>query len=404
MTQRLTVDATWPTKKTDATCRNWIDGRSGQVRMTNHAVALRNIARMINHCGTQMPRVVFSKAQPFADRVTVDSSPVYEWLYDDLVDGGRRKVFRVLSSGQASRTNTNALMYFQRLDNNLASDTNTRGPQQVGIADDDESTAVYYEAVHARGDVPGPTEHKEGIESIEDFPIWDVLVQDKEEDEVELGVRNWVYDHNPVAGHPVVATHLARLRSIFHSLRTTNLPIVASWAAKGVSNSYGTGHSLSSGYGGDETGIRINSDSYLNLLDGTTTGNTAGTRDGQVAGFPCFVKYQGRGDNTYEGGKKVRVQCRVLAVVTNTGATSAATVRFIGPDTFTGNSVDISISATPSSAAWYGASDNVIHLNSASNWDATDSERAKIDVFGTVSCTTTDNLYVYGIRCWTEYE
>lgn len=376
--------------------------RTTAIRQTNRALAISILGRACNHLLAQQPRVVFSKAQPEALISNTDSAPLYRWKLDDLVTNARDRQWSVITVEPESVTDTNATHYWVRLDDTMTRDNTCKGPESDSDGGSEPEDAFIQHAVHQRGDVPGTTEYEEGIEAVNTEAIWEMVVQDFPFQALETANQNFIPD-GPFVGQPCLADYVEEIRAKFHDLRSKNLPIVLSWAAQKNGASYETTTiPTSSGYGAKVTGIRLTTTTYTNVLDGTTTGNTAATRSASVAGWPCFVQYQGIGATQPTAGKEIRIQCRVFAAATNAGGDAiSAGVRFIGPDLFSNNFTDIPITLD-ASPAWYGDDTNSILLNSRVGYSDTTTDRAKIDVFAGVA-DSGDNLYIYGIRCWAEY-
>lgn len=404
---KIPVDLSYYATTVDGGCRTWVDTRSGtQVRMSNHAAALRTVARKLNHCLAQMPRVVFSKAQPFSARPTLSSTPVYRWKFDDSVVNAREREFRVLTVATNETTDDNASHYWQRVTGASTLDTNTLGPVTYGGAGAAATQDDVWEesAVYARGTETN-TEVDEGIASINDCELWEVCVQETPVRALDTGDHRFVAI-GPTAGQPVLSPRAEELRSEFHQQRTTNLPIVLSWAAIVLGDTYATTSiSLTSGYGASSRGIRIDSTAngglgLVNLLDGSVAsgGGRVNSLDGNDPGWPCFVQYCGRGDETNTtAGKKVKVTFRVLAL--DNAASGSAVVTFVGPSTFSNNYCELAVTAGAGSPAWYGSDSDYIYLDASKSYTDTSADRALIHALGTAA----DNLYIYGIRGWVLY-
>jgi len=380
----------------NGTCRNWTPGKTGDVRMTNHVSAMQALERGVNHLLGQCPRVRFSKAFVLGTQSTgsSDVSPLLRWRYQDDVVNGRRVDYRVISLSPESAP-TDA--YWQRVDSALASDTGTKGvSNQAGAAG---STAKYMllredHAVHARGDVPGTPEHEEGIETFDGYQVISVVVQDQALDNLNTTDHDYI-PAAPNAGDPILGdTFGERLRSKLHAVRTTNLP-TWNWAAQKIGGNYlddVTTPSLTANSGESE-GIYVDVTTPTNILDFSST-----SRSATSPGVQMHVQYCGLGKESVNNGKKVKIQCRVLAKA----KTQNGTVEFHAPGVGgVGTSTTITVTSG-AAVAWYGGSSNFVYLDASIANTSTASSRAKIDMLADV-VSAGGKLFIYGIAMWMEY-
>lgn len=191
-----------------------------------------------------------------------------------------------------------------------------------------------------------------------------------------------VYPDDYKAGNPIQKQSIGKIANAIHRLRCTKLGTAFSWAATGVR--------ATPTPPGNQTGMAINSDSYVNVLDQTVTDYTTNS-----PGSFCNVEYAGVGSTTQEAGKKVKVRCMVFA---NCNANSY--VKFIGPNSFTNNWTEVKIVAD-TGLAWHDNADHYIFLDSTilSN-SGTDFN--KIDVHAKTAANG-DALYIYGLYGQIEY-
>jgi hypothetical protein len=187
---------------------------------------------------------------------------------------------------------------------------------------------------------------------------------------------------------------LEALRSVLHSVRSKNLPIIISWCATGDGTDFATTAAADEA---NERGIYIESTDYVNVLaPGLSAANSWATRTAGTPGFLAHVYACGRGEPTTADGAKLRIECYVLAKAT----TEDGTVRFAGPDTWASNNTEITVTAA-GGLDWYGSDANGIYLDTSVANDNATTARAKIDVCAKAGAGEGEDpdgtLSIYGI-------
>ena len=392
MAHSFAVDQWWTPVNLDFTCRNWTGATT--VRMSNRAAALHAVQRAINHVLIQCPRFVFGKNHPFAERPSglgADQTDIYRWLVDDVVDNEYSRAIRIyhqMREADPDAPGGTSEAYAQPLDSTLALESNARGSGYTG-ADSGLTTLRVSgpdELRRYRGGVPD-AERDEGLAVFDNYCPLDVVVQGEPRFSCDADMT--YASACASGGSDVLSVDLEKLRARFHELRSTVLPTVLCFA------SYKDGANYATDQGNDRgaaTGVHIHSNTYLNILDLTST-----ARDANTPGFSSHVQYCGRGDEAnITASKQLKVMCRVLGNAT----VADGTVKFVGPETFANNYTEVTLTAG-GGVDWYGTSSNYIYLDTSVANDVTTVNRAKIDVLGKAG--TGGELYVYGGVGWGKY-
>lgn len=398
----VTPPIRFPYLDMDDTAKNWRSSKKiqsrqcgnvqTQVRMTNRVGATHALSQAFNYLGSQCGRVIFSKVWPMANRPTTgtDTVPLCRWYYDDNVKNYRRVQFNALEISRTSDPGTNTEALLQRTDSAGSLDTDTKGPSYTVVdANADFQSAKESIFTYERGDVPGTPEHDEGIAAIKGASPIGVVYQALPMDVLNYANHDYTVMHQLTApGDPILA-YFERIRSVFHELRSTNLPIWT-WAADKQGGSYGTAQTANTG---DETGIHIQGTTPTNIFDFAST-----SRSATSPGFICHVSRFGVGPTTKEDGKKLRVRCAVYA---SHSGSNDGTISFEGSDTFSSNTASITVTAG-AGAQWWGGSSDYVFLDTSLDNDDSSSARSKVDVLAD-SGDAADSLYIYAIALWGEY-
>jgi len=352
----------------DEVCRNWRTYSDGnEYAMGNRWAAAQMLVNALNHAAArQIKRVQFQIylhpdfMQPAA------SDPLFNWTFDDLVHDGRDVVYRIVL---APRESGSGDCYAARTDShtvdrtpNIALTRSLTYPEGL----------LETEFTFTRGN-RAAVEDIEELSTYNDFAIVDLQVVDKPILVLDTGTHENFVDARGRPSDNILANYLEAVRAAFHTLRTTNLPILSNWSATQQSGSYLVAASPPAlGFAtGDQFGVRVYSNAYNNILNLDTT-----ARDATSPGIMCHVANTGIGRNTVAKGWKLRAQCRVLAKKVareGAGGSLVGTVKFEGPL----DSVEILVTGGTN---WYGDTADLINLDTSQDDDEASSALNKIDI------------------------
>lgn len=352
-------------------------------RRTCRAAVLQALQRGINHlCGSSV-RLVFNAAVPWASRMTnagAGETQIFRYRVRDFQQNEFNRRFSILHQIRDSDPGSDTEAYAAPLDQTLTAVATERGPgYETEIAPLNLTPSGPDELEHYRGIAPD-AEREEGLAIYNSYVPLDVQVSTQHQAAMTNVYLRCV--EPPRSGADVLGGYLKHLCDTFHTMRTTHERHVLMWYAW---NNGGWDTSMSANSGGS-SGMRVTSNSLINLLDYSSTARNATT-----PGWSCHVYRCGRGDQANTTvGKQLKVTVRVLATANNNNGT----VQFIGPDSFATNNVNVAVTSG-AAIAWYGADSDFVYLDtSKENNDAT-TGRHKIDVLGAAG--TNGNLYIYGL-------
>jgi len=371
--------------------RNWSQDYSGaNVRALSNANAIQQLAAAIsNLCGGQ-PRVMFAQSRGGAGayNAAADADPLWQWKLDDDWDNGRVRLYRVLAMPRVNAPGGAGGDAYAHVEGSATDKTPTAlTGTAVATSPVYPRDLIEAEIRFARG-AKGGAETTDGITALDGYTIHDLVVQDDLLQWLDGAIHVDVSGSGlPSHGDPIVAGIVEELRSALHAARTLNQPAVISWAANACESD---AQPASTGV----TGIKVASDTYVNILDSSVTSRTATS-----PGHTCPAWRAGRGPHTTEAGRKVRLQCRVLA--RNTHVANNAAVKLIGPTHVASNEREIIVPANLA-PTWYGGASDLIYLDSATADDDATVARNKVDIHA--KCATgTDYLWIYGFCAWLEW-
>ncbi len=369
----------------------------GSARQTVSAASVAQLVEQLNVLAARCPRVLFCKQVPAASRG--GTNWLWRWIVADYVQNASEHEFRALALMRESDPATGNA-YWARLDNSLAEDSTCTGPEGGGVAPAWLTSQWYYgeSATFVRtaaNRAPADAMQQEGIICQNYHRVGGLVVQDVPLKSLDVEDHAYVAIP-PSSGDLVIGGGvLEALRAKLHEIRSTNLPVVVSWAAIGDGADYATALADNEA---SEMGIHIASTDYLNvMMPNISAAKGWETRTATTPGFISHVYACGVGDPSTTAGSKIKVNCYVLAKAT----TENATVRFEGPDSIASNTTEISVT-TAGGLDWYGSTSSSIYLDpTVANNDATTAMN-KIDVCGKVAGATGD-LWIYGLFAHVTY-
>jgi len=365
----------------------------GSARQTISAASIAQLVEQLNVLAARCPRVLFCKMIPTASRG--GTNWLWRWLVADYVQNASEHEFRALALLRESDPATGNA-YWARLDNALAEDSTCVGPESAAVVPSWASWQRYYgeSATFVRtaaNRAPADAMQQEGIICQNYHRVGGLVVQDVPL--TSLDVEDHAYVATPPRSGDLVlgGNVLEALRSTLHEIRTTNLPVVVSWAAIGDGADYATALYDNEA---SEMGIHIASTDYLNvMMPNISAAKSWETRSATTPGFVSHVYRCGVGDTSTTAGGKLKVNCYVLAKAT----TEDATVRFEGPL----DSTEIAVTVA-GGLDWYGGTSSSIYLDpTVANNNATTAMN-KIDVCGKTDDVDGD-LWIYGLFAHVTY-
>ena len=398
MSNQIRAPKRWAPYDPDGDCRNWYQDDDGnQYRMPNHVEAMEALRAGCNHVLAHCPRVTFTntvtvdqlKDGSYASSEPSEGAPLWEWKLLDKVPNGRARVFSALVLVRGTDPGASTESYFVRTDNSSAV-ASPEGPRST-VAIGTEPVLISEETgVFVRGAAAGAVQ-SEGIGTFNGHRILDLVVQDEDLEFLDTTDHD-VVTSAPGKGAPVVSDSVEAIRDKFHAMRTTNLPLLGSWAAGAVSGTYSTTATtpaLSAGYG-SHYGIAITSTSLVNVFDQSITAYAATS-----PGMRAHVQHCGIGDQSVNDNcKKLKAQVYVLA----RAVTATATIQAEGSNTFASNTTNNTLAAG-ASPSWVDV--GTVYLDTSIANNASSINSPKIDVFGKAGASGT--LYIYGITAYAVY-
>ncbi|MEE9366932.1 MAG: hypothetical protein V3W44_09620 [Dehalococcoidales bacterium] len=382
----------------DALCRSWRTATDGtEYAMSNHFDAIAMLAQGLNHCaGQQLRRPQFQVNWHPTVADTTGSDPLLRWLFNDDVHDGRDVIYRILALMRVSGSGDS---YAGR----EAAPTVDRTPHWnqtatgSGRADPFPEELRELEFTYARG-ARTATELTEGLSTFQGFTPIDVVVYDKAVSTLVDGTHTNFADVQGKFGDPVLANYVEKIRSAFHTIRTTNLPILSHWSAHAAGGSFAATSAAPSSSPfatGNEDGMKVRG-GYINILDF----GAGDVRTATSAGIPCHIKNMGIGSDTLSSGNQVRVQCRIYAQRVAVTGSHDVGAKFIGPVGETNITVDGGL-------AWYGDSTNFVDLSPNLDDDEAGAPRNKIDILvkgrNNAEPLEVSDCHVFGWVMWVEY-
>lgn len=371
---KIAVSKYWKGHDDDA-ARNWEQVNGSNVRQASSARVMENLAHGVNHLAARTPRPDFGKSQSIANADTVGATPLYEWRYDDSIDNEDSFEFTVVSVPRTSAASSN--YYIEQW-----ADANHYDGNAVGTYSNATASAVnkYYDATYEIIPATRPSgklggEVIDGVTTTNGYTALHVGVQSRPMYWLDTDTHIYCDPTLAKKGGKVLADAAEDIRDTFHTLRTTNLPIVLSWSEQGQS-----------------TNARAHTNSvYSNLFD-----NSYGTdRNSDTPGATYDAQYCSTGNLDQRAQANVKVLCRILANA-KMGTENVTNVMFWGP---LGNCV-IPVAANQSDLQWCGDSTSFIYLDANVAGTVADATCNKIDVLAAVHATATDYLNWKAIRCW----
>ena len=372
-------------------CKPWTASLNDATdkRMMNRAAALRSLAIVLNHMLGRYPRVMMAQNMKHADAEAVGADPLYEWHYDDQVANGRSSTISIaMTPRSAGAADCYAGRYTGAAVTEATSLFNSTAAAATLYTDMQEAT---YQV--ARG-AAGAAEIDEALSTFSGYTVTGFSVQDDEISQLNTANNDYVDPSQAKKGQEVLADLLEEIRSKFHDLQTSNLSKFISWSAQRIAAGWQTPSPGNS----DASGIAINSNTFVNLIDQSIAARTATS-----PGLSCHVRNAGWGAQDENNGKLIKCQCRVHAAVTGAGGLHGI-VRFHGPSFAAGgganNFTDITVT-NGAAQTWWGGAGNFIYLDStAADTDVT-TNRNKVDMFGKIDGGVTNEvLYIYGLSGW----
>lgn len=387
------VASTFTLVDPDQVARNY----RGEVRQGCSAASMHRLIAAVNCVAARCPRVLFFKLLPGQN--ASGTGWLLRWLVPDYVQNASEHEFRALEYLRAVDPATGP-GYWTRLDSSLAEDTTCKGGEYAATAPTWFSAARYFggRATWARDGAKRPPTDSvvdEGIICKNGHLLGGLIVQD-----VPLSLLD-VSDHQAfhsliTRGDPVLGGHaLEKLASVLHDVRSSNLPVVVSWAAVGSGATFAA---TTAANDTDEYGCHITDDAaYRNVLGPLLSVTRSwATYGANTPGWQYHAYRCGVGDPATAAGAKIKVNCYVLA----SADTEDATVRFEGPTSIASNSTTITVT-TAGGLAWYGGTSNSVYLDTTVDNDDATASRAKIDVCGKAG--SGGDLWIYGLFAHVTY-
>ncbi len=377
----IKVFENWTTADISQAARPFIqDIDEAQRRQGNSGAILAKLGDYANHILRYSPRVIFSKMIPWGASDHTGIDPLLVWKYFDGNENGRSLDVRVLFFPRYAGAGD------AEIAQDTASDIPSAGPITSFQRNQTFSSIDLYRSIESgfykvsRGDA-NDAEIVDGLSSFNGLTVAGVIVQESKLSYLDSVNETYVPTGDLVKGEKVLSAGVTSLVDGIHACRKNQLPIVWSWCSLGNTATPSTS---------DETGIHVTSATYVNAFDQTITTRTATSPGGCTNGWYCGI-----GNVNTGSGNQVKVMCRVLANAT----VGNGTVKFEGPDHAASNLTEITVTGG-GGLDWYGDDTNFIYLNSESGWSDSTTARNKIDALLKVA---SDDLYVYGIRCWMVY-
>lgn len=365
-----------------AQCRNWTQDKTGaQRRMGNKATAIGSVRWAINHLAALQARTIFAQCQTEANAENEGASTLYQWRQYYLSTNAKQRVIRMVL---LPRVNAGSGAGQATTSGGAASATNST---LVSSASWPEN--LTYSEMLDPEDAPDLDKSDETLSTTNGYTICDVVVQDRELDELDTDVDACVRSYLATAGEELLADQFEACRGAFHDIRSRNMGMEIFWAAANTPTGYADWTTLSGE--GDHRGMRVESLTYVNLLDQTHTARTADS-----PGINCPAYRCGIGPDAY-----VWMRCSAL------GLAEAADcyVKFEGPDSpVSPNCCELEI---PTGTVGWSEDDGAIVLNTEAADEDTTTERNKVDVSGKTADLgggTPAKMAIYGLAAEKVFE
>lgn len=364
---KIAIKQTWQSYEDDA-ARNWIPASYSNVRQPTSARTIENLAHGFNHLAAKTPRPMFGASATRGLTTAAGKDPLYEWAYEDEVHNGRTYTITVVG---LPRTTTNVgNSSIKQWDTSDLRDNDANGADRNDTAY--TSINAFYDAFYEEISVTRNNEANarvvDGVSTYNGYTTLHVGVQEKELYSLYTDVHVYCDPSLAKKAGKILDDIPSDIAGAFHNLRSTNLPIVFSYASQG--------------------GALQN---HLNTTPANLFDTSVGARSADSPGSIYDAQYCGRGEIA-----NVKVYVAIKGTLT-AGDATPGNVYFIGP-------LDQSIiSVAPSDAGWHGNADHAIHLSTVARGTWSNIDANKIDVLASVNATG-DFFEWSAVRCWIEYD
>lgn len=374
----------WTEPQTYYVAANWtLDAESTQVAMSNRGNAIRAQSNALNFLLARCPRPLFQVSIPAASVTETDHDPYFIWRYWDDFNNGRTYTVHMVGYGPAAKPSdhSTALQYA-----GATHYTNefvtfgyeyTNGPNLF-----QDAKQLSYQIIRGAA---GDGWAMDGINTLNGLGLLCITVYEDPLDLLVDGTHTLAYPDSGRYGQEQIASIGQNHRVALHTRRSTGLPMAFWWGALG-----NTGTPAAPG---DVTCLRCDQTSYYNAFD---NGESVAVRSVDSPGFRFNAQYLGRGPDSEIAGQRVKVICTVLGYADG----GNGTVKFVGPNSFSNNEIEISL-ADGGGLAWYGSDASFVYLDTTVAADNATLAMNKIDPFLKVSA---GDMYVYGMCGRVVYE
>lgn len=361
--------------------RNWtldLNGTGTYRRQLNRAEAIEQLTQGINHLLSMHPMPVFQKCQPYNKLQTSSMDPLYMWMLDDSLfyNLGKEYVVKILAFPRLLAAGYPGYSYGIRYGS-------TEDTPEFYMAIAGSPTQPWPHVFETYYDVeidsPSMAVAQDGVTTGNGFAILSVSVEQRAGKYpmwLNTADVSGIYPGNVKTGNVVQQGKLEEISTRMHQLRSFRIGVALSWCATGF-----TAQPVSPG---DQTGLHVQSATYVNVFNQAET-----TRTHSSVGATLNVQYGGVGPSDEVHGQRVKVLCR--AYCESVGGDS--TIKFIGPEHLANNYTEITI---PSGfKGWVGDETNYVYLNPNAEPDDMTTSCNKIDVHGKTAGTS---LFIYALR------
>lgn len=364
-----------------ADCGNWtINANGTHVPKGIDGAPMIQIAAAVNSLTAKHPRVIFSKAWPLTLVANASKDPLCSFKWDELIGVGPSNSSYRVNLYTLPPTNNNSETFAKMHVTNNSDVASLSRTSNSGTCNASElySEAFSWHRVRAN------TVTAQGFSTANNARVAAVVVEEVDVSGLGIGYDSTIISDPYIQDSPVALQPMGYAFKQIHELRTKKLGRAFSWCA--------TGEGATPPAPGDQTGIAVNTDSYVNILDQSIT-NYSETSPGPITD----VYRAGIGTEAVEAGIKVKVRCMVRA-----NANSDSYVKFIGPGHVENNFTEILIPAN-GGLDWYGNSDHYVYLNANATADTLSGNYNKIDTHAKTNANG-DSLVVYASYGQIEYE
>lgn len=363
-------------------CRNWRQDKAGtQRRMGNRATAIGSCRWAINHLAALQARTIFAQAQTKAHAENEGCSTLYQWRQYYLATNAKQRVIRMVI---LPRVNAGSGAGQATTSGGAASATNSTLVSSVSWPEN----LSYAEMIDPE-DAADLDASDETLSTTNGYTICDVVVQDRELDELDTDVDACVRSYLATAGEDLLADQFEACRGAFHDIRSRNMGMEIFWAAANTPSGYADWTTLAGE--GDHRGMRVESLTYVNLLD-----QSHATRTADSPGINCPAYRCGIGPDAY-----VWMRCSALGLAEAAGCY----VKFEGPTSpASPNYCELEI---PTGTPNWSADEVAIVLNTEAADDDVTTARNKVDVFGKTSDLGEEvpaKMVIYGLAAEKVFE